>query len=161
MPWGVAVAQGWCASITFLFPFPALPGGIQWDWALQPWLGRVLTPQSSHRVTPLLKQLTAVIRGGCIQAMAAAGWGFWQELPTGAWALALCQCDWFKVTLPGKLYTWNTTDTCPPGKSVKTRVPITQGQHTKQWRFLDAADIRPIPDLGKSKLTCTSTATPG
>lgn len=74
-----------------------------------------------HGVTPLLKQLTAVIWDGCIQAVVAASWRFWQELPTGA--LVLCQCKWFKVTLPGKLYTWNT-DTWPPGKSVKTRVPV-------------------------------------
>lgn len=127
LPQGVAVSQGWCApaSATLLFPSPALPGGFQPDWALQPWLNRSLTPQSTQGVTPFLKQLTAVLRGACIQAKAAAGWGFWQELPTGARALVLCQCYWFKLTLPVKPYTWNT-DTCPPGKSVKTRVLITQ-----------------------------------
>lgn len=69
----------------------------------------------------LVKAAHSSVGDGCIQAMVAAGWRFWQELPTGA--LVLCQCNWFKVTLPGKLYPWNT-DTCPPGKSVKTRVPI-------------------------------------
>lgn len=87
-----------------------------------------LTPQSTHGVIPFSKQWSEVAASKLRLQLAE---DFGRNFPTGAPASVLCRCRWFKVTLPGTLYTWNT-DTCPPGQSVKSRVPIIQTQHATQ-----------------------------
>ena len=120
---GMSLTQPRCYAKT-----PGLPGGVNsgQGWAPQQahcsanWTA-VFTPYSTHRITCFLKLLTAVLRGGCIQAnqgcilLRILAETFHRYLsPTSVLALLI-------------LHTWNT-DSCPSVKWTKTSMPNIQAQ---------------------------------